>query len=157
MVPSRSSSLPRPIKKSFNFAFLSTCIVVEQAFRRLKMWWRVSIGEQQKIIAITARNSIACMVLNTLASYSLDSTSRNSWYIPVVTVGSSKPAHINVEIIAARRKLSHKRCATTALEAFNENNNFFDLIVKTKTKMPHRFDIFLFVFYQSLMHMRAQI
>ena len=68
------------------------------------MRWRVLLGEKQEIPAITVRISITWLVLNFLASDSLDSAFRTSWSIPVVTVGSITFAHIGSEIMADRRK-----------------------------------------------------
>ena len=68
------------------------------------MRWRVLLGEKQEIPAITVRISITWLVLNFLASDSLDSAFRTSWSIPVVIVGSITFAHIESEIMADRRK-----------------------------------------------------
>ena len=68
------------------------------------MRWRVLLGEQHESPAIAASITVACMVLQNLASDSLESAFRTSWSIPVVIVGSTKSAHIVSEIMAAPRK-----------------------------------------------------
>ena len=103
MVPYPASACAQPFETSFNFAFYSTRIVVEQAFGRLKMRWRVLLGEQQENPQTAARVAIACMVLHNLASESPDSAFRASWSTPVDSVGTSNAVHNSSHTMAARR------------------------------------------------------